>query len=266
MAARKSRPVLFEVVARTQRARNRGIAQRPSPPSVSPGGASSSRAASGPYPTGLPASPAGRLPVLSVQGGRVHLTLGWLHCTAIAALVVVLLVLAYQAGRRSVQSASGSAPDSDLEKLWAAPAVSQTPPAAAPPVPAQGRAGGPIVTPAGPVVEPSAAIKPQPAEPVPAPSVQPEPASFSVNSYYVVVQHFPKRAQSAAEAARDFLQSRGVPCVIRVGAGDLELVAIEGFATEQQAQDLVRRILELGKEYWNSGGGYNFLGAKARRF
>jgi len=116
------------------------------------------------------------------------------------------------------------------------------------------------------VVEPSAAIKPQPAEPVPAPSVQPEPASFSVNSYYVVVQHFPKRAQSAAEAARDFLQSRGVPCVIRVGAGDLELVAIEGFATEQQAQDLVRRILELGKEYWNSGGGYNFLGAKARRF
>jgi hypothetical protein len=90
--------------------------------------------------------------------------------------------------------------------------------------------------------------------------------TFAASSYYVVVQHFRIRDRDRAVAAKEFLRSKGVECVIRPGGGDLELVATEAFTSEPAAHELVKRVLGLGKEYWNSGGGYEFTGAKARKF
>jgi cell division septation protein DedD len=226
----------------------------------------------GPGATGAAAAGAGavdRTGSAWIAGGRLCLVLGWPQLALAVIALLLLMVLAYEIGRRSVHAPA--AKPADLKDILGTVTESEAPRTeAAAPTPARGGAGGPVATPGGPArgeegtpakptVPPSAASPPKEAE-------AGDTFAFASGEYYVVVQHFRTRDRDRAVAAKEFLRSKGVNCAIRPGSGDLELVATEAFSSEQQAQGLVRRILELGKEYWNTGGGYEFTGAKARKF
>ena len=276
MAPRKNRPVLFEVVARTQRARGHSAVSRPAVPAPSqapvPPGTPAAAVPPGPTRDESADAPVGGM---YVDNRRLHVALGWPHLVVAGVILVVGLAVAFQIGRRSAQPPA-QAPG-DLSNILTSTPVPATPKKeAAPPKPGQGRSAGPVVTPLSPTAEPAPSVKPPPARPTPAPAQPaPEPAKaakpdeefeFAASSYYVVIQHFRARDRERAAAARDFLGTKGVACVIRPGGGDLELIATEAFSSERQAQDLVRRLLEFGKEYRGAGGGYDFASAKARKF
>jgi type IV secretory pathway VirB10-like protein len=210
-----------------------------------------------------------------VENRRLHVALGWPHLAVASVILIVGLAVAFQIGRRSAQPPTPA--PSDLSNILTnTPAPEAPKKEVAPPKPGQGRGAGPVATPLNPAAEPAPTVNPPPPRPTPAPAQPaPEPAKvaksdeafeFAGGSYYVVIQHFRTRDRERATAARDFLGTKGVACVIRPGGGDLELIATEAFASERQAQDLVRRLLEFGKEYRGAGGGYDFASAKARKF
>lgn len=216
---------------------------------------------------------------MRVADGHVYLALNWPHVLVVGVVLLVVLFLTYRAGRSSAQS-SQSKPSAIDNVLSGAPETQAPPPEPAPPTATPRRSTPPVVAVPGPAQpadqaeaakpppspKPTPTQRPQPPAPAPKEKETPETVSFTANSYYVVIQHFRTRDRDKADAAREFLRTKGVSCVVRTGGGDLELVATEAFTSEPQAQDLVRRILALGKEYWNSGGGYEFTGAKARKF
>lgn len=201
---------------------------------------------------------------VSVAGRRVHLSLGWPHLLVTGVLAAAVLWAVYHAGARSVQPSTPA--EGDLDFLLVKPSLpAAAPVSAAPPTPARGRTGGPVATPLGP--RPESPPSPEPAATEAARDVEEpdETYSFAADSYYVVVQHFPRRGRAAADAARDFLRSKGIDCVVHSGAGDWMLVATQRFATEREAARLQARVRELGREYFNVGR-YDFKDAAARKF
>jgi len=269
VATRKNRPVLFEVFSRSQRARGRGVTQRPA---ATPAEAAPGRAAA--PPRGEPSGgTAPRSERARTERGRLVLTLGWPHLAVVLVGAVVVLAAVFQAGRRSARPAAEG--QAALDEIMGASATVPTPPvepartAMAAPTPGQGRASGPVATPSGPSVEENATKAPPPPvrpAPTPKPTEAQEDYAFTAGAYYVVVQHFRTRDRELALAAQQFLMSKRVACVVRKGGGDLELVATEAFTSERAAQELVRRVVEFGKEYRAGGGGYDFAQAKARKF
>jgi cell division septation protein DedD len=198
---------------------------------------------------------------LDLGGGEIRLALTRPQAALAGVGLIVLLMAAFFVGRYSGNALP--AKTVAVEDILSASPTSEPPPTAtAAPVPGRGRGASPIVTPlAQPVQEPSVA------KPPPAPTAT-EPPGESVlahDSFYVVVQHFRLRDRERADAAQEFLRSRGIECTIQTGA-DLQLVATEPFASEQQAESLRKRIVDIGKEYRESGGGYDFASAKARKF
>ncbi len=260
MPPRKNRPVLFEVVARTQRSRRRsGVIMR-----GTPAGATTAPSAVREPTVAAPVAPAGpREPAVQIADGRLRLVLGWPHAIVLGALLVAVVVAAFQAGVRSMQPAGGS--NGDLEELLAAVPQTEAQPAEVRlPTPARGRGAVPVVTPltTPSSEESSAAPTPPSQDELLAP---PETPTLVAGAYYVVVQHFPRRAREAAEAARAFLRARGVECVLHGGAGDWMLIVAQPFASEREAAKLVSRVRELGKEYFPTGR-YDFKEAAARKF
>jgi len=198
-----------------------------------------------------------------VAAGRLHLVLAWPHLVILAVLLLAVVVAAFQAGARSAQPpASGTG---ELEELLAGPAPTAAQPAEVnPPTPTRGRGSTPVFTPLSEItpLENDGRTPPPVAEAAPE---SPEPAALVPGAYYVVVQHFPRRSREAAEAAREFLRSRGVECVLHGGAGDWMLIVAQPFASEREAARLVTRVRELGKEYFPTGR-YDFKEAAARKF
>ena len=101
-----------------------------------------------------------------------------------------------------------------------------------------------------------------------APTVQLQPGL-----HYVIAQYFPKSKRRAAEDAALYLRQNGIACALLAGA-DIRLLATEPFhvkqddsraaAAERRKGDaLVKRIKDLGKAY-NRIGGYDFSGAQLR--
>ena len=94
----------------------------------------------------------------------------------------------------------------------------------------------------------------------PAGPTEPPPVTLQAGYHYVVVQHFGKRREKdAALAAARFLQENGVPCATMTGA-DIRLIATEAFLVDQddsaagrrqrqRADDLLTRIRQLGQQY-----------------
>ncbi len=263
MNPRKKKPVLFEVVARTERTKARaGLPPRRSWLRFA------GEAARGETGPALPEGTTRATVTLAARGW-------WL--AVVGAVVVIGIVTGIQIGWRSAQQPTTQG--SDLRELIATPAA--LPRTEAPyPVPARGRVQAPVATPervareeqSGP--PPAARPSDSPSERGPdalavRPAENDDPNDrfvFTPGAYYVVVQHFRIRDRDRAVAAREYLRGKGVECVVRRGGGDLELVATTAFNGETAARDLVKRVLDLGKEYWTSGGGYEFTGAKARRF
>jgi hypothetical protein len=258
---RKKKPVLFEVVARTERSKARASGP-PRKPWLRLVGGNTLDAGGPVLPPSVAASP---------------FLARWAWLVLAGAVVVIAVVTGVQVGWRSAQPPATQA--GDAGELLATPA--EAPRTEAPyPVPVQGRVPTTVATPervaredkpAPPVAgRPSEAASergPAPATARPAENDDPNDRFvFTPGAYYVVVQHFRIRDRDRAVAAREYLRGKGVECVVRRGGGDLELVATTAFNGEGAARDLVKRILDLGKEYWTSGGGYEFTGAKARRF
>lgn len=213
-----------------------------------------------------------RLGGLHVTNGRIHFALTWPQAAVVGISLLVLLVVVFQVGRRSNEPPNPRR--ATLEDILSGTTVAETPTTVAPPpTPGHGRSVNPVATPLPQPSEDAAAAKPPVREPPPRRVPPPErpaqaepPEAFTpvADSYYIVVQHFRLRDQQRAEAAQEFLRSHGVPCAIRTGA-DLQLVATAPFSSEQQAENLRKRIVDVGKEYRESGG-YDFASARARKF
>ncbi len=286
MTPRKNRPVLFEVIARTQRARGRGFSVRPATP-AQPAGAPGAPTGSGAAEPGfrpVPPRPYAPLEFFSVENGRLCLSLGWPHLAIAGAVIIGLCVAFYFIGRsgRSVPSA----PVDNSAVAAAGQPVQRPVPERPAPKPGSSRGNAPAVnlrSPAG--EEPPAAKAPEPparaAQPQPGPAQlppqaarqpaavpkQPEPEpKLEAGAYHVVVQHFPASRKEEAEPARAFLASRNIPCVIKEGArGSVLLIAGQAFKSEEEAQGLVAKVLEAGKEYFKTTSTYDFHGAYAEK-
>jgi hypothetical protein len=270
LSTRRNRPVLYELVSRSQRSRSwttsTGESPKPAPEKPKPQ---------------APPPPAARPPTrnqspgsVRVVNGRVHLTLGWPQFTVLGAVLLVALVVAFQAGVSSVQPGTPTedtplfpvddeaAPaEPDAEPLR--PAVADDRPTRQVAVPEQRS------TPAEPAAPTAAAAAPDVAENY----------DFRPDHAYVIVQHLPKsrRGLEAAKEIQAFLVANGLKSIVRVGNSkrDYEVVLTEPFATKSsnaaverrerdRATRLMERVRSLGKEYASKG--YSFSGTYLRQY
>jgi hypothetical protein len=248
VAARKNRPVLYEVARLSRRQRDAGWKRR----SVSP--APESTPAEGvPTPGGSADSAVpGRARGFRFVKRRFWLNLGWPGLLGAAGVIVVVLWLAYAFGLKLTGSQAptratspGGHTAGKLPTPGGAPAPDHRP---AP--------GESVVTPNQPSPTTRPAAAEHSAEP-PAPAA--EAFTWKPGYHYIVIQHFRKSEEEAAKEAYRFLEANKVPAVITRGA-DFQLIAREPFllkqddaqaraAEDKRCEDLKRRIKELGKEY-----------------
>ena len=252
MPPRRKRPVLYEIVRHTRRPSDVGWrdprhdADRPSRPAVerpgpalhtSPPAAAESSSANEAIRTAS---------AVRFVDGRLLVDLAWPGITATALMVVVLLGLAFQAGKRSAASAEPDPIEQTVEQTIAAAApdpASLLPPELRPPA------------------RDLPAPRPEPAPPEPPPQQENQPAfSFQPGYHYVVVQHFRLEHKDAAFDAARFLQANGVDAVVVVKKADVEVVATTPFllkqdnraarAAAQKACDALKeKIRTLGREF-----------------
>ena len=249
MAARKNRPILYEVVRRSHRPRDAGRGQRGSAPPVKLADAS----------TPTPSRPADPGPSsgdsarsLRVVNKKLHMRLGWPAMVVVAVAVIAVLCVAFQAGTRYVRS-HGSDPEPVAEQERHDPVVDNTTTTEIPSVLDRGPAEQPaVVTPER--IDSTPIPGPVPGEEEPQ---SPPPFEFKKGYHYIVIQHFyPKHHKTARDAAK-FIREAGVACIIVTRRADIELVATTPFMfrqdTEAQAAErrrcdaLKSRIREIGK-------------------
>jgi len=83
---------------------------------------------------------------------------------------------------------------------------------------------------------------------------------------YLVAQEFPNGDAEAANRAKDFLATMGIPAdVVRRPNGSLQLITTEGYnlrdpAQREMAEELKRRVHSAGARYYAAGGGYKLEG------
>lgn len=254
----RKKPVLFEVVARSQRARKRRSGVAPASPWPQVSGSPANTPTPAPPVTEAQPAAASRAP--SSPGRKLLVTLGWPQLLVIAVLLAVVLVATYQAGVRSALP-----PDNRSESLQGI--LSGSPDQPSP------QRNKPAVQPAHSSPRPvqTPAVRPGEDHALPAPIASPPQQRTAAvvlqeGKYYAVAQYFTQRARQAADAARDYLESRGVPAVVTAGRGDWMVVATQPFESADAARDLVKRIQNIGKDYARTGSGYDFGGCTAREF
>lgn len=246
MAARKKRPVLYEVI-RPEHRRGEpepGLVSRPqtAPPPREPG----RTAASATPPPIQPVSPSTEEPVRTERTFNISASM----LTVIAACVIMLVFVAFVAGRQFDAKSSGGSPEPfkfDLERVEESPVprIAST-------------AGTEAVKtdkpPGSSSSEQKAPIDNKDAESQRSPTV-----ALQKGNTYIVVQHFSKNRRADAEAAALFLQNQRVPCALLVG-NDIRLVATEAFLVDQRDKAAAERerrrlgtwlqqIKELGRQY-----------------
>ena len=263
MNPRKKRPVLYELVARSQRSRGWSGAARPT----------SSRAQPSPPTTGPTPATTGSTAhdqdsyapdrAVRISDGRLRLTLGWGHILVAAAFLGALGAGAYLIGQRTPPNTTPS----DLSSILTAAPETDAPATDEPTAPGvtQQPMGRGAITPPRPGRPAEAESEAPP--PPPVNITPPEPFDFESGRYYVVAQFFRRRDRDAAYAAQRFLQSEGVACIVHQGPlKDWWVVADESFASSDAARNLIDRIKEAGKTYAKDGNGYDFAECQARKF
>ncbi len=240
MAARKNRPIQYEVASRARRTSQR----TPVPPSGAP----------------TDSTPPVRDEGLDEEAGRPTPTFGMPHLAVAAAVVLVIAFAVYKIGQRTTQPEPEG--PSELELVLADKPPDAAEETARPAfVPDHRGAEGDVAVAPRRASGPRSAIN----QPDPAPTAEPtEPQALESGYYYALVQYFPPSKRGDADAARDFLRSRGVECIVRQGQGDWQLIATDQFSSAAAAGDLLRRIREHGREYSRIGG-YDFAGCQARK-
>ncbi len=240
MAARKKRPVLYEVY----RPRPRGETPASTPRPAAPKPPSPVEPAASPPPARVP-------PVRSRERSTPIVSLSGPVLAVVIAVVVVLLFVSFSAGRRYEALHPGVIPPQGAADEAAALADSGPAGAAAD---SAGKAGGEAS-------ESAAADSPETktvATRQPAAADRPPPRVTLHRGYdYVIVQHFGKKRKDATGVAR-FLREQGIECALLDGR-DIRLVVTEPFLTRQadkaaaraerqRADKLMRRIRQLGRE------------------
>ncbi len=258
MATRKNRPVLYEVVRTSRRRSDLGRRHVPSL------WRSVSRPAPGDVrttePPGVVPEATPRPAFVRVENDRIHLVIRWPVAVAFGAALLVLLTVAFEAGRGLARGRSDAvaAEEMPLEAVL-------------PMTPSPARVEQPAPPSGGEVVTPRRELPGQPvaAEPGAEAAVVGEIEEFRPEKgrSYLVVQHFPQERLSVAREARDFLRAGGVPCVLTRRGRDFVLIASEGFTrdaadarqrrnVEQRMNALMAKVRQLGREF--APRGYTF--------
>ena len=250
MATRKKRPILYEVF-------------RPEPrsgdPAYKPRAFRPSRVAARPVSTDerepdvLTTTTFSSAPIPTVVRDRRAITISASTLTLLIAGMIVLLLVAFVAGRRYETDHPSTFVPADFTLESDEDAAGKTRLTAANDTPSdQQTAAGP----SGADGAPEQADR-RTADPAPA---SPSQVTLQKGYHYVVVQHFNKNRQQAdAIAAARFLRDNGVPCATLPGA-DIRLVATQPFLVNQtnaaaarnerdRADRLLERIRQLGQQY-----------------
>lgn len=274
MTSRKNRPVLYEVIRRSGRGgggwlpRSSALARElprkvePAPAAVTTGERSS-----------------GTAWIADLFDGHLRFTLSYPVLAAIAVGAIVLLAVTFEIGRRV-----GGTPAADNTALLDEGGIPGDAPAVG-----TGK-GGDEPLEAVKVPPRSETLAPRQEEPTaPTSSIRRTevvPADTSAGKperptrplergmSYVQVQIFALKDRDRANAAAQFLISRGVDCCLLTRKADIVLMASQPFhlsskdpairKRERAAADaLEKKIRELGKEYFKIGG-YRFEFAEAR--
>jgi hypothetical protein len=258
MATRKNRPVLYEVI-RTSRRRSDATRRHVPAPWQSPPRSVHSEA--------RPVEPAGVAPdtptyppLMRLDGERVHFALRWPTAAVLGAALLVVMLVAFQAGRGfGGAGVESGADDAEFEAV-----LPMTHPSNQAEPAAQASPGG-VVTPPRESPSPEAAGPQAGADPASEGDV--EELRAEKGKSYLVVQHFPRNRLSVAREARDYLRAGGVPCVLTRRGPDYVLIASEGFtanvsdarqrrSVEQRMNALMAKVRQLGKEF--APRGYSF--------
>lgn len=258
MSARKSRPVLYEVIRGSERERKVR--------SAAPAYVERPRHAPEPSPAAEPPEPeevAARPPTVQVAEGRLHLSLGWPSAAVLLAGCVVVLVVTFNAGQRYAQW--GTVPEMNGDGSSGTESRVEGDRARKPEVPQR----------ADNNVAPRERQRSAQKTPKPTPAVPRNP--FVKGNQYVIIQHFPKRDRKAAENAREFLQSNGLDCAVDVRKNEFRLIATQPFvfdakdarakrrAAQEAERGVIKRVKELGKQYARDHG-YAFDQAYLSRY
>lgn len=258
MANRKNRPVLYEVIRASRHRRDPARRHAPAlwqrPPRAAQGETVTSDSPRG--TSEVPVYPA----LVRIEGDRVHFVLRWPAAAVLGAALLVVMVVAFQAGRGLGSSrVEGSVDDAAFEAV-----LPMTLPPDRTDLPAR-PSPGEVATPA----RESPPSEVAGAQPGPESALEGDVEEFHAErgKSYLVVQHFPRNRLSVAREARDYLKTGGVACVLTRRGPDYVLIASEGFtpnvgdarqrrSVEQRMNALMAKVRQLGKDF--APRGYSF--------
>jgi hypothetical protein len=265
VAARRRRPVLYEVVRR-----DRGglpewklRPEHPSPEAFPP--TASPSIVSAPAEQSEPAEPA---PMVQVVDERVNLSLSWPVIAVVLAGFLVALAVSFHAGTRYAQQ-TGTPGEDALTPTETGSRLSEGTEVADRGAGRLGERPGIAPTRRGSAEAGGNASASAPERPSPPPARQPTLAELPKGYHYIFIQFFRKSRMKDAQDAAEFLRANGLPCVIQESREDIRLIATQPLLLDQRdvaarqrerqrCDELKRRIKELGKEYARAGGGYAF--------
>ncbi len=271
MAGRKKkRPVMYEIIRRSQRSEAEKAARPARAPARSrrePVRAAAtvvpiSPRVEEPQPQPQPQAQAQlqpRPPVVRLTDRGVAIQLGWTGCTVLVIGTLCVLAVTFGAGSRYARETSTG--DSDNQAGLAGES-----PSGADPADARRPAGTNVaVPPRSPGIDANRARgAAQPPE-----RLEERPFDARKGYSYIIVQYFQKSKLKDARAAAVFLRLKGVACAVERGSKDIRLIATKPFLIDQKdaarrnrekrrAEDLQKQIRRIGKEYARTGGRYAF--------
>jgi hypothetical protein len=265
VAARKRRPVLYEVVRRDRgglpewKLRPEHPGPEAFPPTTSPS------TVPAPAEQTEATEPA---PTVQVVGERVHFSLGWPVIAIALAGFVVALAVSFHAGTRYAQR-TGTPDEDALTPTETGSLVTGATGVADRGTGRPGERTGVAPTRRRPAEAGGDAGTKTPERTSPPPDRQPTSTELQKGYHYVFIQFFRKSRMKDAQDAAEFLRANGLPCVIQEAREDIRLIATQPLLLDQRdvaarqrerqrCDELKRRIKELGKEYARAGGGYAF--------
>ena len=271
MAARKKRPVLYEVYRPRARSAD---SSGPSPSLADVRDVSRPAATKDGEPAIRPRRESPARPEAEIATSRWQIAISGPTLAVLVAALVVLLAVAFAAGRRyeSFQLSTAGVADTTGVVGDVVQASDEQPIAAGDDGSGAGQTND---TPLASDVPPDERADDSPS---PIADAQPRQVRLLKGHHYVVVQHFPKRSgrQAAVDAAA-YLQEKGVACATLSGA-DIRLIATEPFLVSQEdavaarrerqrAEQFMQRIRTLGQQYGKKLAqegkpGYTFSGCK----
>ncbi len=201
-----------------------------------------------------------------VSGGRIHMSLGTVGVIVVAAVVSLVAIGAYSAGRRSAMVGQPG--------TLALARVPQANPLTRPPTPPteveqklrdaalSGLMKPPsLTTPAEQNAAPAASPLPPPAPPAAATSEKPQ-HFLQIDTFRYSRAALRASVQSELADARKFLEDHGLKTIVRDTGKEFILLSAEPVTStkEPHAVQFQTRVEALGREYRKAGGRYEFKG------